>query len=68
MTPERVAFLAACTPSWFNAEGRTDVFNGFLASEYPAIGNQFFDMLKEWRENGRYEGVTFERQLARSGG
>jgi cyclohexanone monooxygenase len=48
-----------CTPGYYNGEG-TNEGQGFLQTNYPLGGLAFFAMLKDWREQGDFAGLTVE--------
>ncbi len=50
-------FWVECTPSYFNGEGTPDDPNGFFANVHPAGTVGFYDMLREWREQGELSGL-----------
>ncbi|MGE0824388.1 MAG: flavin-containing monooxygenase [Candidatus Binatia bacterium] len=45
-----------CTPGYYNGEGKNEG-QGFLA-QYPEGAVKFYDMLEQWREEGKMEGLT----------
>ena len=50
-------FYAACTPGYYNNEGKLGNPNGFFAGMYGAGPVRFFQLLEEWRADGRLEGL-----------
>ncbi len=51
-------YLAACTPGYYNAEGKGKGHDeGFLQGHYPEGGLRFYEMLAEWRAAGEYAGL-----------
>ena len=50
------AYLAACTPGYFNGEG--DVANSFVANTYGDGPLGFTAVLEEWRSRGDHPGLT----------
>jgi cyclohexanone monooxygenase len=50
-------FYAACTPGYYNNEGKLGNPNGFFAGMYGAGPIKFFEILDSWRADGRLEGV-----------
>ncbi|HTP78380.1 MAG TPA: NAD(P)/FAD-dependent oxidoreductase [Rhizomicrobium sp.] len=50
-------FYTECTPGYYNSEGATGNRNGFFSDMYGAGPLRFFEVLKEWRDTGRLEGV-----------
>jgi cation diffusion facilitator CzcD-associated flavoprotein CzcO len=53
-----VRFYTACTPGYYNNEGKLGNPNGFFAGTYGAGPLAFFDILERWRADGRLEGVA----------
>ena len=49
------AYLDVCTPGYYNGEGKNDA-PGFL-QQYPDGAVKFYNMLAEWREDGKLEGL-----------
>ena len=56
--PDNRAFLESCTPGRFNSYGTADV-RPVGNVDYGGGPLAFFDLLEEWRESGRYEGIQF---------
>ncbi len=54
-----VSFYKACTPGYYNNEGKLGNPNGFFSAMYGAGPIHFFRMLDEWRSTGRHEGMDF---------
>lgn len=52
-----VKFYEACTPGYYNNEGKLGNPNGFFAGMYGAGPIKFFRLLDEWRSTGRLEGI-----------
>jgi cyclohexanone monooxygenase len=51
-------YLAGCTPGYYNAEGVSKGHDeGFLQGHYPEGGLRFYEMLAEWRAEGKYAGL-----------
>jgi cyclohexanone monooxygenase len=50
------AYLDVCTPGYYNGEGKNDA-PGFL-QQYPDGAVKFYNMLAEWREEGKMEGLV----------
>jgi cyclohexanone monooxygenase len=48
---------ASCTPGYFNDEGRAGEGEGWLAGFYPEGFEAFFAHLREWRAEGKLEGL-----------
>lgn len=56
-----VGFYAACTPGYYNGEGkarRSEDF--FVGGRYPDGAMPFYAMLKVWREDGHLDGLILE--------
>jgi cyclohexanone monooxygenase len=51
-------FYAECTPGYYNSEGAVGNRNGFFSDFYGAGPIRFFEVLDEWRSNGRLEGLA----------
>ncbi|HCB34692.1 MAG TPA: monooxygenase [Acidimicrobiaceae bacterium] len=51
-------FFEACTPGYYNNEGKLGNPNGFFSGMYGAGPIRFFRMLDEWRSTGRLEGIA----------
>ena len=52
-----VSFYEACTPGYYNNEGKLGNPNGFFAGMYGGGPIAFFKLLGDWRRNGDLEGV-----------
>ena len=50
-------FYRECTPGYYNSEGAAGNKNGFFSEMYGAGPLRFFEVLEEWRANGRMEGL-----------
>ncbi len=50
-------FYMECTPGYYNSEGARGNRNGFFSNMYGAGPLRFFDLLKEWRADGRLAGL-----------
>ncbi len=50
-------FYRECTPGYYNSEGAAGNRNGFFSEMYGAGPLRFFEVLEEWRANGRMEGL-----------
>lgn len=51
-------YLLSCTPGYYNSNGQYDV-RSFMQELYPYGPIAFFNLLKEWRANGKLEGLEF---------
>ena len=52
-------FFAACTPGYYNNEGKGGVNgNNFLTNQYGGGPIAFFKILDEWREEGNLQGLV----------
>ncbi|HSG90546.1 MAG TPA: NAD(P)/FAD-dependent oxidoreductase [Pseudomonadales bacterium] len=52
-------FYAECTPGYYNSEGMAGNRRGFFSDMYGGGPIRFFELLKGWREDGRFEGIEF---------
>ena len=52
-------FQAMCTPGYYNNEGQPNP-NAQQSAPYGGGSIRFFELLKEWREDGSFEGLTFK--------
>ena len=50
-------FYTECTPGYYNSEGAAGNRNGFFSDMYGAGPLRFFEMLEQWRADGRLEGL-----------
>jgi cyclohexanone monooxygenase len=50
-------FFEACTPGYYNNEGRLSESGGLFSSVYGGGSEAFFGILRDWREAGGMEGV-----------
>jgi cyclohexanone monooxygenase len=50
-------FYTECTPGYYNSEGARGNRSGFFSNMYGAGPLRFFDLLKEWRADGRLAGL-----------
>ncbi len=50
-------FYAECTPGYYNSEGAPGNRNGFFSDMYGAGPIRFFELLAEWRADGRLDGL-----------
>jgi cyclohexanone monooxygenase len=50
-------FYGACTPGYYNNEGKLGNPNGFFAGMYGAGPIKFFRILEDWRADGQLAGV-----------
>jgi cation diffusion facilitator CzcD-associated flavoprotein CzcO len=51
-------FYMECTPGYYNSEGQAGNRQGFFSDMYGAGPLRFFELLREWRESGRLEGLA----------
>ena len=49
-----------CTPGYYNNEGQPNP-NAVQSAPYGGGSIQFFELLQQWREDGRFEGLEFGR-------
>ena len=59
-------FLQECTPSYYNSEGNVGNSFGPLASQYGGGSEAFFNLLREWREEGNRRGLVTETRTQRA--
>jgi len=52
-------FLKECTPGYYNNEGHVDAGNSLLGGQYGGGPEAFFQLIKEWREEGSLAGLNF---------
>jgi cation diffusion facilitator CzcD-associated flavoprotein CzcO len=52
-------FFSDCTPGYYNAEGKLG-HGGFFSDLYGAGPLVFYDLVRDWRENGGMKGLSFE--------
>jgi len=64
---DRTEWIAACTPSYFNNEGKPDVdengnekYRFYLGELYGLGWDAFIQVLEAWREHGKLEGLVLE--------
>jgi cyclohexanone monooxygenase len=50
-------FYTECTPGYYNSEGATGNRSGFFSDMYGAGPLRFFEVLEEWRDTGKLEGI-----------
>ncbi|MCY4192700.1 MAG: NAD(P)/FAD-dependent oxidoreductase [bacterium] len=53
----RTGFLESCTPGYYNNEGRPDDGPGWFGGTYGGGAQEFFKLLKAWRDQGSLEGL-----------
>ncbi len=51
-------FLLDCTPGYYNNEGQPENPNSLQAGNYGLGPEAFFDLLRQWREDGALAGLT----------
>lgn len=56
----RRPFQDACTPGYFNAEGRSEDRRSAIGSGIFSPSTEFFRMWEEWRCNGNFEGLSID--------
>ena len=49
--------FAKCTPGYYSNEGEVGNRNGFMNGQYGAGPNKFFDLIRQWREEGSMKGL-----------
>jgi cyclohexanone monooxygenase len=50
-------FLEECTPGYYNNEGKPGQGNSLLGSQYGLGPEAFFQLIRDWREEGSMQGV-----------
>ncbi|MFP6836282.1 MAG: NAD(P)/FAD-dependent oxidoreductase [Pseudomonadales bacterium] len=53
------SFLENCTPGYYNNEGQPGQGNSLLGSQYGGGPEAFFQILRDWRDEGSLEGLNF---------
>ncbi|MFP6815075.1 MAG: NAD(P)/FAD-dependent oxidoreductase [Pseudomonadales bacterium] len=53
------SFLENCTPGYYNNEGQPGQGNSLLGSQYGGGPEAFFQILRDWRDQGSLEGLNF---------
>ena len=53
----RAGFLESCTPGYYNNEGQPDDGPGWFGGTYGGGAQEFFKLLKAWRDDGSLEGL-----------
>ena len=51
------AFFEACTPGYYNNEGKVGEPGGFISEIYAPGANAFNELLGQWRETGELTGL-----------
>jgi cyclohexanone monooxygenase len=51
-------FYKECTPGYYNSEGSEGNTRGFFSEGYGAGSVRFFEVLQEWRSDGRMAGIA----------
>jgi len=52
-------FQESCTPGYYNNEGRPGDGDGWFGGFYPDGSEALFEMWREWRATGAFEGLEF---------
>ena len=52
-------YLQACTPGYYNNEGRPDEGPGLFGEQYGGGPVEFHDLIHEWRADGEFKGLQF---------
>ena len=52
-------FLQACTPGYYNNEGRPDEGPGLFGNQYGGGPVEFHDLIHKWRADGKFKGLLF---------
>jgi cyclohexanone monooxygenase len=50
-------FLLECTPGYYNQEGEPSSPNSLFSGQYGAGCLQFFEVLRQWRDEGSFAGL-----------
>ena len=58
------AFLSKCTPGQYNNEGDLDDPHAAPNRLYAGGAEAYFAILREWRESGKFEGLSFSRHTS----
>jgi cyclohexanone monooxygenase len=58
LSPNNQKFLAECTPGYFNNEGRPGSPHSLQAGQYGLGAQAFFDLLRDWRQEGSLDGLV----------
>ena len=58
LAPGGARFYQECTPGYYNSEGQSGNKNGFFSDMYGAGPLQFFEVLGQWRDTGKMEGIA----------
>ena len=53
----RAGFLESCTPGYYNNEGKPDEGPGWFGGTYGGGAQEFFKLLKAWRDEGSLQGL-----------
>lgn len=53
-------FYAECTPGYYNSEGQSGNRSGFFSNMHGAGPIRFYEILREWREEGLMAGIKLE--------
>ncbi len=53
-------FLEACTPGYYNSEGKIENAQGNLGQSYAPGLNAFNELLQTWRDQGDLQGLQFD--------
>ena len=54
------AYYEQCTPGYFSGEGNLEDPNGILSGSYGAGPVAFFELLRDWREDGGFKGLELK--------
>ena len=52
------AFLEQCTPGYYNNEGQPGAGNSLIGSQYGGGSEEFFRIIRAWRDEGSMEGIA----------
>ncbi len=62
----QLKFWVECTPSYMNGEGESEDPNGFFANLHPAGTVGFYNKLRNWRADGKLEGLVMDGAAVRA--
>lgn len=53
-------YLSSCTPGYYNGERQASTSEGFLQGHFSGEGVAFYELLREWREQGDMGGLILK--------
>ena len=57
---DRSEFQDSCTPGYYNNEGKPTEGPGWFGGTYGGGAQAFFQLLRDWREEGHLKGVDLD--------